>query len=86
MVDIKEMVVSVIEGLGYQCCDVKQSGMGRHAALYVYVDKPGGITVDDLARVSRQLQSELRVAGVPIDAMRLEVSSPGTKAKEANDG
>lgn len=86
MIDIKEIVTKVIEGLDFECCDVKQSGSGRHATLCVYVDKPGGITVGELAKVSRQIQSELRVVGVDMDNMSLEVSSPGRKNEEASDG
>ena len=86
MVDIKEVITPIIEGMGFQCCDVKRSGSGRDTALCVFVDKEGGITVDELAKVSRQIQSELRVAGVDMDKMRLEVSSPGTSKNEASDG
>jgi ribosome maturation factor RimP len=41
----------------------------------VFIDKPGGINVDDCAAVSRQLTRVLPVEGV--DFERLEVSSPG---------
>jgi ribosome maturation factor RimP len=85
-VDIQAIITPIIEGMGYECCGVKRSGSGRDAALCVYVDKTGGITIDELAKVSRQIQSELRVVGVDIDNMRLEVSSPGKKKDEASDG
>jgi len=43
--------------------------------LRVFIDKPGGITVDECAAVSRQLTHVLPGEGV--DFERLEVSSPG---------
>jgi ribosome maturation factor RimP len=39
------------------------------------VDKPGGIEIDDCARVSQQLSRVMEVEGIAYD--RLEVSSPG---------
>jgi ribosome maturation factor RimP len=41
----------------------------------VYIDKPGGVDVEDCARVSEQLTRLFAVENVDYD--RLEVSSPG---------
>ena len=43
--------------------------------LRLFIDKPGGIGVEDCAAVSRQLSRVLEVEGIEYD--RLEVSSPG---------
>ena len=43
--------------------------------MRIYIDKPGGITVDDCAAVSHQLTRVLEVENVRYD--RLEISSPG---------
>ena len=43
--------------------------------LRLFIDKPGGIGVDDCASLSRQLARVFEVEGV--DYERLEVSSPG---------
>ena len=48
--------------------------MGR-GLLRLYIDKPGGIVVDDCVRVSNQLTRLFMVENV--DYERLEVSSPG---------
>ena len=45
--------------------------------LRVYLDKPGGITLDDCAHVSRQLGDMLDVALDVEEPYRMEVSSPG---------
>ncbi len=62
-----------LAGLGYELVDAQASNHGRF--LRIFIDKPGGITVDDCANVSRHLGRFLAVEG--IDYERLEVSSPG---------
>ena len=59
--------------MGYELVDVQASNGGR--LLRLFVDKPGGVTLDDCAAVSRHLTRVLAVEG--IDYERLEVSSPG---------
>ena len=73
MVQIDSKVEPAVAGLGYELVDVQASNGGR--TLRVFIDKPGGVTVDDCAAVSRQLTRVLPVEGV--DFERLEVSSPG---------
>ena len=60
-------------GMGYELVDVQASNGGR--LLRLFIDKPGGVTVDDCAAASRHLTRVLAVEG--IDYERLEVSSPG---------
>jgi len=45
--------------------------------LRLFVDKPGGITLDDCAAVSRQLTDILDVSLEEVGPYSLEVSSPG---------
>ena len=59
--------------MGYELVDVQASNGGR--LLRLFIDKPGGVTLDDCAGVSRHLTRLLAVEG--IDYERLEVSSPG---------
>jgi ribosome maturation factor RimP len=73
MAAIERKIELAVTGLGYELVDVQASNGGR--LLRVFIDKPGGITVDDCATVSRQLTRVLPVEG--IDFERLEVSSPG---------
>ena len=67
------MIEPAVTGLGFELVDVQASSGGR--MLRLFIDKPGGITVDDCATVSRHLTRVLAVEG--IDYERLEVSSPG---------
>jgi ribosome maturation factor RimP len=73
MAVLESKVGPAVTGLGYELVDVQASNGGR--MLRVFIDKPGGVTVDDCAAVSRQLTRVLPVEG--IDFERLEVSSPG---------
>ena len=66
-------VEPTLAGLGYELVDALASNHGRF--LRIFIDKPGGITVDDCADVSRHLARFFAVEGV--DYERLEVSSPG---------
>jgi len=59
--------------MGYELVDVQASNGGR--LLRLFIDKPGGVTLDDCAQISRHLTRVLAVEGIDYD--RLEVSSPG---------
>ena len=59
--------------MGYELVDLQASTGGR--LLRLFIDKPGGVGVEDCEAVSRQLTRVLEVEGV--DYERLEVSSPG---------
>jgi ribosome maturation factor RimP len=73
MAGIESKVAPTVAGMGCELVDVQASNGGR--LLRVFIDKPGGVTLEDCAAVSRQLTRVLMVEGVDFD--RLEVSSPG---------
>lgn len=70
---LEGLLEPTLTGLGYELVDMQVSNRGRF--LRIFMDKPGGITVEDCAAVSRHLARVLEVEGVDYD--RLEVSSPG---------
>jgi ribosome maturation factor RimP len=72
-VALSGIVESTLAGMGFELVDTQVSGGGR--LLRIFIDRPGGITVDHCAEVSRQLTRVFAVEG--IDYERLEVSSPG---------
>jgi ribosome maturation factor RimP len=45
--------------------------------LRIYIDKPGGVALDDCVRISRQMNDLLNVYTENSGSYRLEVSSPG---------
>ncbi len=70
---LEKVVQPVVTGMGYELVDVQASNGGR--LLRLFIDKPGGVGLEDCAAVSRQLSRVFEVEG--IDYERLEVSSPG---------
>ncbi len=72
IMDAAKLVETTVNGLGYELVDFERSGRGL---LRVFIDKPGGISVDDCQAVSNQLTRLFPVENVDYD--RLEVSSPG---------
>ncbi len=71
--DFEQLLDVTVTGLGYELVAWERSGKG--ALLRIFVDKPGGVEIDDCARVSQHVSRVLEVEGVRYD--RLEVSSPG---------
>jgi ribosome maturation factor RimP len=69
--DLNGLLETTVAGMGYELVGVERPGR----MLRIYIDKPGGIDVDDCARVSNQVTRVLDVENVYYD--RLEVSSPG---------
>ena len=70
---LENVIEPVVNGMGYELVDVQASNGGR--LLRLFIDKPGGVGLEDCAAVSRQLSRVFEVEG--IDYERLEVSSPG---------
>ena len=71
--DLLQLLDSTLAGLGYEFVDLERSGKGK--LLRVYIDKPGGINLDDCAAVSNHLSRVLAVEDIAYE--RLEISSPG---------
>ena len=69
---LQALLETTLSGMGYELVQLVQ-GRGRH--LQVFIDKPGGIDIDDCVAVSNHLTRLLTVEN--IDYERLEVSSPG---------
>jgi ribosome maturation factor RimP len=80
---LENVVEPAVTGMGYELVDVQASNGGR--LLRLFIDKPGGVTLEDCAAISRHLTRVLAVEG--IDYERLEVSSPGLDRplRKAND-
>lgn len=67
----------IVESFGYELVGVEFVKEENEWYLRVYIDKEGGITIDDCANVSRVISNRLDEID-PIDcSYYLEVSSPG---------
>jgi ribosome maturation factor RimP len=72
-VDLGGLLEKTVGGLGYELVDVELANHGR--LMRIFIDKVGGVNVDDCAAVSNQLTRLFAVENVSYD--RLEISSPG---------
>jgi ribosome maturation factor RimP len=73
MAALEAVIEPVVTGMGFELVDVQASNSGR--MLRLFIDKPGGVGLEDCASVSRQLARVFEVEGIDFD--RMEVSSPG---------
>ena len=67
----------VIERDGFELVDVEWAREGHAWVLRVFVDRPGGVTIDHCQELSRTLETILDVEDFIEPAYSLEVSSPG---------
>jgi ribosome maturation factor RimP len=73
---VQELVEKVVARLELELVHVEMAG-GRQPILQVYIDKPGGVTVEDCAQVSERLSLHLDVEDFIPTKYLLEVASPG---------
>jgi len=74
---VTEIVEPVIAAMGFELVHVEIAGGRRGMVVRVLVDKPGGITVEDCARVSERVGVVLDVEDPIPHRYVLEVCSPG---------
>ena len=73
----EKLLLPVLEANNFELYDVEYVKEGSNWYLRAYIDKEGGITVDDCELVSRALSDLLDKNDFIPDAYILEVSSPG---------
>ncbi|MFC0180798.1 ribosome maturation factor RimP [Thorsellia kenyensis] len=73
---IIELLTPTVEALGFELYGVEYV-RARNAVLRVYLDKEGGVTIDDCSDASYQISAVLDVEDPIQSAYYLEVSSPG---------
>lgn len=71
------LIQPIVEEKGFELVDVEYVKEGSNWYLRAYIDKPGGININDLESVSRILSDDLDKEDFISDAYILEVSSPG---------
>ena len=73
-----ELLEPELARLGYELIEVELAGGTSREILRVFVDKPGGITLDDCVAASRQAELALDASDLMTAAYTLEMSSPGS--------
>ena len=76
---IEETVSKALAPQGIELVDLIIQHQGRKAILQFFVDKVGGITLDDCGELTDKIDSLLEMENLMDGAYILEVSSPGVK-------
>jgi ribosome maturation factor RimP len=74
---IEGLAAPVLRAHGLTLVDLGYHGSGRRWILRFFVDKPGGVTIEDCQRFSREIGDLLDVSDLVPGSFDLEVSSPG---------
>ncbi len=75
--DLYELLDSSIDSYGYELVHLELMGREKSRVLRLYIDAPGGVTLDDCVFVSQQVSRLLDVEDPIEGGYSLEVSSPG---------
>jgi len=74
---IEKLIQPLLEDLDCELVDLEYQREQRGWVLRLFLDKVGGINLDDCAKASREISSLLDVENIITTAYSLEVSSPG---------
>ena len=74
---VTELVAPLAASLGLELVEVEYRQEGRQMVLRLFIDREGGVTLDDCASISRELTEILDVEDFIHGHYNLEVSSPG---------
>ena len=74
---IKEVAQPLCQAENFELVHLEIVNSHRENIVRLFIDKPGGIILDDCVNVSRQLSDLIDIHIENMDSYRLEVSSPG---------
>ena len=74
---VRGIALPILESMGIELVDIEFGRVGPDAVLRLFIDRDGGINLDDCAGVSREVSLILDVEDVIACNYTLEVSSPG---------
>lgn len=75
----RKIVNEIVHNTDIELVDIEYVKEGPFKYLRIFIDKPGGITVDDTADISRALNKKLDEIDLIKEQYFLEVSSPGVE-------
>jgi ribosome maturation factor RimP len=79
---IQETIAEQFPDKGYEFINLELTGGSANRLLRVYLDKEGGITLNDCTEFSKRLSVVLDVKDLIKEHYTLEVSSPGGRKKK----
>jgi len=74
---VEELAETLVVSEGMELVDLEYRRQGPRWMLRLFIDKEGGVTIDDCANISKELGDLLDVKDIIPQAYVLEVSSPG---------
>lgn len=74
---VRALAAPVVAQEGLELVEVELGGPGGHTILRLFIDKQGGVTLEDCSNVSRIVSAVLDVEDPLEGKYELEVSSPG---------
>jgi ribosome maturation factor RimP len=74
---VRSIADPIVRALALNLIDVECVGQGSRTVLRVFIDKPGGVSLDDCEQVHHSLGHALDVHDPIPHSYTLEVSSPG---------
>ncbi|WP_054028948.1 ribosome maturation factor RimP [Bacillus sp. FJAT-28004] len=82
---VQEMVLPYLSSNGFELVDIEYVKEGSNYFLRIFVDKEGGIDIDDCGRISEFISEQLDKNDPVTDVYFLEVSSPGAERPLRNE-
>jgi ribosome maturation factor RimP len=74
---ISELIEPILKGMRFELVDVEYLSDRGRWVLRIYIDKEGGVTLDDCAAISGELGDLIDIKDIIDHEYVLEVSSPG---------
>lgn len=74
---VRQVALPLCRAENFELVHLELVTANRETIIRLYLDKPGGITLDDCVYVSRQLGDLIDIHVEELGSYRLEVSSPG---------
>jgi ribosome maturation factor RimP len=74
---VSELIEPILNEMRFELIDVEYLSDGGRWVLRIYIDKDGGVTLDDCASISGELGDLIDIKNVIEHEYVLEVSSPG---------
>ncbi|MFN8015580.1 MAG: ribosome maturation factor RimP [Acidimicrobiia bacterium] len=81
---ISDMISPTIKEAGVRIWDINLTKAGKKSIVTITLDKNGGLTIDDISELSRQIAPVLDTIETLGDSYHLEVSSPGLERSLKN--
>jgi ribosome maturation factor RimP len=79
--ELWRIIEPLVESEGLELVDIEYRREAHGIVLRLFLDRPGGVSLDDLAPMSRRLGDALDVQDALSGAYTLEVSSPGVNRR-----